>query len=108
MKVYDAPGIRNVGVVGHGGCGKTSLVSALLFDVGAQTRLGRVDDGTAPTDFDPDEIERKIKAARVIALGVVEEWRGRGVDALLYYETARAGLAGVPICRPWRSGWPGR
>ena len=37
--------------------------------------------------------QRKIKAARVIALGVVEEWRGRGVDALLYYETARAGLA---------------
>lgn len=37
--------------------------------------------------------QRKIKAARVIALGVVEEWRGRGVDALLYYETARSGLA---------------
>lgn len=37
--------------------------------------------------------QRRIKAARVIALGVVEEWRGRGVDALLYYETARAALA---------------
>ena len=37
--------------------------------------------------------QRRIKAARVIALGVVEEWRGRGVDALLYYETARAALS---------------
>ena len=60
MKVYDAPSIRNVAVVGHGGCGKTSLVSALLFDAGAVNRLGRVDDGTTVTDFDQDEIERKI------------------------------------------------
>ena len=60
MKVYDAPHIRNVAIVGHGGCGKTSLVSAMLFDMGAANRLGRVDDGTAPTDFDTDEIERRI------------------------------------------------
>src|SRR5262244_3423259 len=59
MKVYDAPNIRNVGVVGHGGCGKTSLVSALLFDMGAVNRLGRIEDGTTVTDFDPDEIEWK-------------------------------------------------
>src|SRR5512139_3006074 len=60
MKVYDAPSIRNVAIVGHGGSGKTSLVSALLFDAGAVNRLGRVDDGTTVTDFDPDEVERKI------------------------------------------------
>ena len=60
MKVYEPAAIRNVAVVGHGGCGKTSLVSAMLFDMGAINRLGRVDDGTTVTDFDPDEIERKI------------------------------------------------
>ena len=48
MKVYDAPNIRNVALVGHSGAGKTQLVSALLFDAGAVNRLGacrRRDDG---------------------------------------------------------------
>ncbi|HLA79522.1 MAG TPA: elongation factor G [Vicinamibacteria bacterium] len=72
MKVYDAPSIRNIAVVGHGGCGKTSLVSAMLFDMGAVNRLGRVDDGTTVTDFDPDEIERKISLQTALAYG---EWK---------------------------------
>jgi elongation factor G len=59
MKVYDAAAIRNLAVVGHGGCGKTQLVSALLFCAGAVNRLGRVDDGTTVTDFDEEEIVRK-------------------------------------------------
>ena len=46
MKVYDAGSIRNVAIVGHGGCGKTQLVSTLLFAAGAVNRIGRVDDGT--------------------------------------------------------------
>jgi len=72
MKVYDAPNIRNVALVGHGGCGKTSLASAMLFDAGAQSRLGRVDDGTTVTDFDPDEIERKISLLAALAFA---EWK---------------------------------
>ena len=72
MKVYDAPNIRNVAVVGHGGCGKTSLVSALLFDAGAVNRIGRVDEGTTVTDFDPDEIERKISLLAALAFA---EWK---------------------------------
>jgi len=59
MKVYDAAAIRNVAVVGHGGCGKTQLVSALLFVAGAVNRLGKVDEGTTVTDFDDEEIARK-------------------------------------------------
>ena len=59
MKVYDAPSIRNVALVGHSGAGKTQLVSALLFDAGAVNRLGRVDDGTTVTDYDEEEIARK-------------------------------------------------
>jgi elongation factor G len=79
MKVYDAQNIRNVAVVGHGGCGKTSLVSALLFDMGAVSRLGRVDDGTAVTDFDPDELERKISLQLGVAFG---EWKKAKLNLL--------------------------
>src|ERR687895_2164289 len=59
MKVYDAGSIRNVALVGHGGCGKTQLVSAMLFAAGSVNRLGRVDDGSTVTDFDEEEIARK-------------------------------------------------
>jgi elongation factor G len=79
MKVYDAPSIRNVAVVGHGGCGKTSLVSAMLFDMGAVNRLGRVDDGTTVTDFDPDEVDRKISLQCALAYG---EWKKNKVNLL--------------------------
>ena len=79
MKVYDAPSIRNVALVGHGGCGKTSLASAMLFDMGAVNRLGRVDDGTTVTDFDPDEIERKISLQTGLAFG---EWRKIKINLL--------------------------
>ena len=59
MKTYDAAEIRNLGVIGHGDAGKTSIVSALLFDSGAITRLGKVDEGNTITDFDEESIERK-------------------------------------------------
>src|SRR5689334_25222276 len=59
--------LRNVAIVGHGGVGKTSLVEAMLFAAGAVTRLGKVDDGTTTTDFDPDEIKRKISINTSVA-----------------------------------------
>ncbi len=79
MKVYDAPSIRNVAIVGHGGCGKTALASALLFDAGAVNRLGRVDDGTTVTDFDPDEIERKISLLAALAFA---EWKKTKINLI--------------------------
>src|SRR5437667_399699 len=63
----DITKIRNIGFVGHGGVGKTSLVEAILFAAGATTRIGRVDDGTTTTDFDPDEIKRKISLNTSVA-----------------------------------------
>jgi elongation factor G len=79
MKVYDAPNIRNVALVGHGGCGKTSLASALLFNGGAANRLGRVEDGTTVTDFDPDEIERQISLQTSLAFA---EWNKTKINVL--------------------------
>src|SRR5262245_41389012 len=60
MKVYTTQEIRNLGIVGHGDAGKTSLIAAMLFATGVTPRLGRVEDGTAPTDYDDEEIARKI------------------------------------------------
>jgi len=60
MKQIERSHIRNVGTFGHGGEGKTSLVEAILFDTGENTRLGRVDDGSSLMDFEPEEINRKI------------------------------------------------
>jgi elongation factor G len=60
MKPYKTEWIRNVGIVGHGDTGKTQLVSSLLFTAGMTPRLGKVAEGSAPTDWDEEEIARKI------------------------------------------------
>ena len=64
---YTVDSIRNVAIVGHSDTGKTSLVSAMLFDSNTINRLGKVDAGNAPTDFDDDEIERKITISTAMA-----------------------------------------
>src|SRR5215471_574837 len=87
--------IRNVGVVGHGGVGKTSLVEAMLFAAGAVTRLGKVDDGSTTTDFDPDEIRRKISINTSVAYC---DWKGHHINLVDtpgygdFIADARAGL----------------
>ena len=60
MKSYNTEWIRNVGIVGHGDTGKTQLVSSLLFTAGMTPRLGKVSDGSTVTDWDEEEIARKI------------------------------------------------
>jgi elongation factor G len=67
VKVYSGENIRNVAIVGHGHAGKTSLVSAMLYTAGASPRLGRVDDGSATTDFEEEEIARKMSISMAAA-----------------------------------------
>ena len=60
MKQYTPGNIRNLSLLSHCGAGKTSLSEAVLFTIGITTRLGKVDDGTTTSDYDPDEVKRKI------------------------------------------------
>ncbi|HUR79344.1 MAG TPA: elongation factor G [Thermoanaerobaculia bacterium] len=79
MKVYSGSEIRNVAVVGHNDTGKTTLVSQLLFNAGAMTRMGRVEDGTTATDFDPDEVERKHSISTAVAYA---EWKDTKINLI--------------------------
>ena len=67
MKTYPTGKIRNVALVGHGGAGKTTLTEALLFCAGAIPRMGRVEDGSTVTDFDPEEQRRTISVSLALA-----------------------------------------
>ncbi len=81
MKTFSAPALRNVAVVGHNTVGKTTLVAALLYTAGATTRPGRIEDGTCPTDFDGEEIERQISINLGCAHAVHRDVRVTFLDA---------------------------
>jgi elongation factor G len=79
MKGFPTQRVRNVGLFAHGGHGKTTLAEAMLFDSGAISRLGRVDDGTTTSDFDPEEIHRHIS----VQLSVLPmEWNSTKINVL--------------------------
>src|SRR5271170_926325 len=79
VKTYEGKDIRNVGVVGHGDSGKTTLTAGLLFTAGATNRLLRVDEGNTITDFDEEEIQRKVTISTAIA---VAEWKKTKINLL--------------------------
>jgi elongation factor G len=79
MKVYPSTNIRNVGIVAHGGAGKTSLTEALLYNTGATKRLGRVDEGNTVTDYHPEEIKRKVTINTSLAFA---EWQDHKINIL--------------------------
>jgi len=76
MGQFETSKIRNLGIVAHGGAGKTSLAEAILFDAGMIDRLGRVDDGTSTMDFEPEEIKRKISITSALDHC---EWNGHSI-----------------------------
>lgn len=79
MNEYKADKIRNIVLVGHSSSGKTSLAEALLFNTGAVTRLGRVDDNTSVSDYDPEEQRRKISINTSL---IPCEWNGYKINVL--------------------------
>lgn len=79
MKIYDGTDIRNVGLIGHGHSGKTSLTAGLLYTTGGTNRLTRVGDGNTITDFDDDEIQRKLTISTAIAAA---EWNRKKINLI--------------------------
>jgi elongation factor G len=98
MANFDVNKIRNVAVIAHGGAGKTSLTESLLYVSGAIDRLGSVDNGTATTDFEPEEIARKITISSSLAFC---SWNGHRINLIdtpgfiNFIEDARGCLRGV-------------
>ena len=81
MKTYPSAKIRNVALVGHGGAGKTSLTEALLFCAGAIPRMGKVEDGSTVSDFDPEEQRRTISVSLSLAPFELDDHKVNLLDA---------------------------
>ena len=79
MKVYEGSEIRNVALIGHGHSGKTSLAAGMLYAAGASNRLTRVDEGNTVTDFDEEEISRKLTVSTALAYA---EWKKAKINLL--------------------------
>ncbi|MDL2257745.1 elongation factor G [Eubacteriales bacterium OttesenSCG-928-K08] len=79
MKEYTADKIRNIGIFGHGGEGKTTLTEAMLYNAGLLDRMGKVEDGSTTTDYDPEENKRMISIGAAIA---PFEWNGTKVNII--------------------------
>lgn len=98
MKQYSVDKIRNISLLGHGSCGKTTLTAAFLYDAGVTNRLTSVDKGNTITDYDPDEIERKISINSAVCYLDWQDNKINIVDSPGYTNflwDARAGLRAV-------------
>ena len=72
MKTYSMDAIRNIAVMGHGKCGKTTLTEAMLFNAKMTDRMGKVADGNTVTDYDGEEIKRQFSISTALA---TVEWK---------------------------------
>ncbi|MGQ9677137.1 MAG: elongation factor G [Chloroflexota bacterium] len=79
MKAFKTEQLRNVGLFSHGGAGKTSLAEAMLFNAGVINRLGKVEEGSTVSDYEPEEAKRGIS----IQLSLLPfEWKGNKVNVI--------------------------
>ena len=78
--------IRNVALIGHAGEGKTTLAEAMLFNLKATDRLGRVDDGNTVSDFDPEEIARKTSISLSCAYGEYKDVKFNIIDVPGFFD----------------------
>ncbi len=97
MQEYGLDNIRNIVLLGHSGSGKTSLVEAALFTTKALTRLGKVDDGNTVSDYDPDEIKRKMSLSLAILPCYRDNVKINLIDTPGYSEFSGEVKAGIRV-----------
>ena len=86
MKEYNIESVRNIGIIGHGGTGKTSLTEAILYNCKETDRVGRIEDGTTVCDYDPEEKKRQISISVAVAPCEYSNHRLNFVDTPGYFD----------------------
>jgi elongation factor G len=98
MKTFSSDDLRNIAIVGHGSTGKTSLVAAILFNTEMINRLAKVEQGNTVTDYDEDEIDKKISIQAAVAYAIKDKYKINMIDtpgfANFIWE-ARVGLRAI-------------
>ena len=98
MKQFQPENIRNIVLLSHSGAGKTSLAEAILFNAGAISRLGKVDVGNTASDYDPDEIKRKISINLTLLPCQWQDKKINLIDTPGYSDFAGEVRAAVRVC----------
>ncbi|APV44656.1 elongation factor G [Dehalogenimonas formicexedens] len=97
MENYGIAGIRNVALLSHSGAGKTTLAEAALYSAGAISRMGKVDDGTTASDFDPEGVKRKISISLSLLPFIWQKTKVNLLDAPGYADFAGEAAAAVRV-----------
>jgi len=97
MKEYAGEKIRNVCLMGHGGSGKTTLAEAMLFNTGVLDRLGKVADGTTTTDYDQEEVKRKVSISTAMAPCEWKDHKINIIDTPGYFDFVGEVMQGIRV-----------
>lgn len=90
--------IRNIALIGHGGEGKTSLLEAMLFNTKAIDRLGKVDDGTTVSDYDPEEINRKMSISLSMSYVLYKDYKINVLDTPGFFDFEGEMVGALTVC----------
>jgi elongation factor G len=97
MKDYRTENLRNIALIGHGGSGKTTIAEAMLFNTGVLDRFGKVDEGNTTTDFDPEEVKRKISISAATAPCEWKDVRINVIDTPGYFDFVGEVVASLKV-----------
>lgn len=95
MKEYKVESVRNIGIIGHGSTGKTSLLETILYNAKETDRIGRIEDGTTISDYDPEEKKRQISISASIAPCQWKDNKINIVDIPGYFDFAGEMIQGL-------------